>query len=218
MIFRKKMFKKRNIRKMRNVKICIALSLLISALIFVDSTVSEIIKPLAIKNAEELIINKVNSIVSETLSEMSMSYNKLIHTEETDGEVSYVQADSVVINRLKAEVVTRVDKALDSNKNLETVVQLGSIINSSLLSNRGPEIKVYFDLYCSTNSEFDSDFSSAGLNQTAHIITMNVVTEFCLIIINDQYFDKIKNDYIVAESVIVGEVPSAYGNIYGLNT
>ncbi len=211
------MFKKRNRRICRNIKLCVFLSLVISMTIFIDSTVSDVIGPLAIKNAEELINNKINAVVSQVLSEKELSYKSLIHAVTSNDEVSYVQANSVVINQLKSEIVTRVDKELDSNKNLETVVQIGSIFNSSLLSNRGPEIKVYFDLYCSTGSKLYGEFTDAGLNQTLHSVKLNVVTEFCLMIINDQYFDKIINDYIVAESVIVGDIPSAYGSIYGLS-
>ncbi len=217
-MLRKKMFKKRNIRKSRNIRFCVFISFAISLLVFVDSTVSKIIGPLAIKNAEELLLNKINTIVSDTLSSHQLSYDDLIFTKTNGGEVSYVQANSVAINKLKSEMVTEIDKALDNNKNLETTVQLGSVINSSLLSNRGPAIKVYFDLYCSTNSEIVSSLTQAGLNQTLHSIKLIVTTDFCLMIINDQYFDKIITDYVVAESVIVGEVPSSYGNIYGLNT
>jgi len=217
-MLRKKMFKKRSARKVRSIRLCLILSFVILIVVFIDSTVSQIIGPLAIKNAEELLLGKINTIVADTLTRLELSYDDLIFTKSNDGEVSYVQANSVAINRLKAEIVTSVDKALDSNKNLETMVQLGSIINSSLLSNRGPAIKVYFDLYCSTNSEIVSNLTQAGLNQTLHSIKLIVTTDFCLMIINDQYFDKIVSDYIVAESVIVGDVPSSYGSIYGLNT
>lgn len=217
-MFRRKMFKRCNFRKLRNIRLCVFTALVISVVVFVDSIVSQIIGPLAIKNAEELIVNKINSIVSKSLSDMELAYSDLILTKSYNGAISYVQADSVTINKLKTDIVTKVDKTLDNNKNLETIVQLGSVVNSSLLSNRGPKIKVYFDLYCSTNSEISSSFTSAGLNQTLHSLKLLVTTEFCLVLINDQYFDKITSDYLIAESVIVGEVPSAYGNIYGLNT
>ena len=217
-MFRRKMFKKSNLRKLRGIKLCVLLSFIVSIVIFIDTTISQIIGPLAIKNAEELIVDKINSIVSKTLSDMELTYDDLISSESHNGELSFMQANSVVINKLKSNVVRKTDEALDSNKNLITTVQIGSVVNSALLSNKGPKIKIYFDLYCSTNSEIVSNFSAAGLNQTLHSIKLLVTTEFCLVIINDQYFDKIVSDFIVAESVIFGEVPTSYGSLYGLNT
>ncbi len=210
------MFKKRNKRIRRSIKFLIFFSLFIAFVIFVDSSLSNVVGPLAIKNAEELINNKVNTVVNDALNDLNLSYDNLIFTGKNGNEVSYVQANAVEINKLKSRVVKNTDKLLDSKKNLETIIQIGSIINSSFLSNRGPTVCVYLDLFCSTNAEITSEFVSAGLNQTLHIIKLNVTTDFCLMIINDQYFDKIINDYIIAESVIVGDVPSAYGSIYGL--
>ena len=217
MFFRKKMFKKRNKHKQRKIRIIVFFAICISFIIFVDSTISQVIGPLAIKNAEELINRKVNAVVEEIISKKNITYNNFIYTTAVDGKVSNVQANSALINQLKSSIAIEADKSLDSNKNLVTVIQLGSIINSSLLSNKGPEIRINFDLYCSTNVKIASEFQAAGLNQTIHRIKLNVTTEFCLMIINDQYFDKITNDYVVAESVIIGQVPSAYGSIYGLN-
>lgn len=217
-MFRKKMFKRSNSRKFRGIKLCVFFSFIVSIVIFIDTTISQIIGPLAIKNAEELIVDKMNSIVSKTLSDMELTYDDLILSESQNGDLSYMQANSVVINKLKATIVKKTDEALDSNKNLVTSVQIGSVVNSALLSNKGPKIKIYFDLYCSSNSEIISSFSEAGLNQTLHSIKLLVTTEFCLVIINDQYFDKIVSDFIVAESVILGDVPTSYGSLYGLNT
>lgn len=218
MIFRKKMFKKNNKHIVRNIKISIVLSLVIALVVFVDSTISKIIGPLAVKNAEELINTKINSVVASVIKNMNLSYSDLIYTKNGTNGITSLQANSTVINSFKSNLATEIDKELDSNKNLKTVVQLGTVINSSLLSNRGPEITVNFDLYCSSNIIVNSEFNSAGLNQTLHQIKLTVSTEFCLMIINDEYFDKINNDYIIAESVIVGETPTAYGGIYGLNS
>ena len=216
-MFRNKMFKRSNLRKLRCFKICMFLSLIVSVVIFIDTTISQIIGPLAIKNAEELIVDKINSIVSKTLSDMELTYDDLIFSESHNGKLSFMQSNSVVINKLKSTIVRKIDEALDSNKNLVTTVQIGSVVNSALLSNKGPKIKIYFDLYCSTNSKIVSNFTSAGLNQTLHSIKLVVTTEFCLVIINEQYFNNIESDFVVAESVILGDVPTSYGSLYGLN-
>lgn len=142
-MFRKKMFKRSNLRKFRGIKLCVFFSFIVSIVIFIDTTISQIIGPLAIKNAEELIVDKMNSIVSKTLSDMELTYDDLILSESQNGDLSYMQANSVVINKLKATIVKKTDEALDSNKNLVTTVQIGSVVNSALLSNKGPKIKIY---------------------------------------------------------------------------
>lgn len=217
MLIRRKMFRKRNKKAIKRFWIIVICAALVYCVLYADSAVKEMVAPTSVMNAEELIYKTVNEAVSETLAEQKISYSDLITTDTDRGEVTAVSANTAAVNSLKSEVIIKAEKELAKHKNLKTYAQLGSIIDSAFLSNRGPQVEVVFDFYCSVNGEFSGELVSAGLNQTSHIIKLNISTKFCLMIVSKKYTDTLKTDYVVAQTVISGEVPKAYGNIYGLN-
>lgn len=216
MFFRRKMFKKRNKAVRRTIKICLVL--IVSAILFFhyDNSITDIIVGIAIKNAENKISNCTNKVVNDYLSDADIQYSDIITREKNDENVSSIFANTPNLNRIKSKIVVLVEKELSKYNCLETVVQLGSLSGLNVFSNRGPDIHILYDLYCTTSAEFTSEFSSAGLNQTCHTISINISIKYCLVLNDGDHVSTVNNDFIVAETVIVGDVPSAYGSIYGL--
>lgn len=65
-------------------------------------------------------------------------------------------------------------------------------------------------------TELVSQFSHAGINQTLHRIYLNVCCNVSILTPFDTIEEKITNQILLAEAVIVGEVPSNYYNLNGL--
>lgn len=61
-----------------------------------------------------------------------------------------------------------------------------------------------------------SQFSHAGINQTLHRIYLNVSCSVSILTPFDTIEEKIENQVLISEAVIVGEVPSTYYNLNGL--
>ena len=218
MLFRRKMFKKRNYKRIRHRIILLISVLLLSLLLYLDSTIQSIVEGLVIKNAQVLIQDVVSKTVDETQAQLNVSYNSLIISDKTDNSEGSIEVNAPLINSIKSSIVTLAGDKLSDYRNLETCFQLGSITGSAILSNRGPDIPIYCDFYSYVNTEIVSKFISAGLNQTLHRVMLKVTTKYCLMIINDRYEDAVTSDYCLGESVIVGKIPSYYGSLYGVNT
>jgi hypothetical protein len=65
-------------------------------------------------------------------------------------------------------------------------------------------------------TELVSQFSHAGINQTLHRIYLNVNCKVTILTPFDTIEENITNQVLIAEAVIVGEVPSNYYNLNGL--
>ena len=133
-----------------------------------DNAIKEIVSPMAMKNAEMLINIEVNKAISQLLKTVSPQFNDSIKS---------IESDTLNINAFKAEAIGIIEKRLEKFNTITTPVQIGNIIDSSILSNRGPSINISYDLCCSVNAEIKSELESAGINQTHHIIKLYITTD-----------------------------------------
>ena len=63
-----------------------------------------------------------------------------------------------------------------------------------------------------------SQFSQSGINQTLHRIYLNVSCNVTVLTPFDSIEQNIVNQVLIAEAVIVGEVPSNYYNLNGIQS
>lgn len=85
-----------------------------------------------------------------------------------------------------------------------------------ILSGRGPSIPIKMSTIGNVETELVSQFSHAGINQTLHRIYLNVNCKVTILTPFDTIEENITNQVLIAEAVIVGEVPSNYYNLNGL--
>lgn len=85
-----------------------------------------------------------------------------------------------------------------------------------ILSGRGPSIPIKMSTIGNVETELVSQFSHAGINQTLHRIYLNVNCKVTILTPFDTIEENITNQVLIAEAVIVGEVPSTYYNLNGV--
>lgn len=216
MLFRRKMFKKRNKIARKILKAIIFFTVGFALLFHYDNSITDIIVGISIKNAEDKISMCASKSVDAVIKSLNLQYADIINTEYNDGILVSVTANTPKINQVKSKIILKTQELLEKYSCLETVVQLGSLSNLNILSNRGPDIHILYDLYCSTTANVESKLKSAGLNQTCHSVLVNVSVKYCLVLNDGDHISTVNNDFVIAETVIVGEVPNTYGTIYGL--
>ena len=97
-------------------------------------------------------------------------------------------------------------------------IPLGSLILPEVLSGRGPEIPIKIISIRNSDAYFESSFSQAGINQTLHKLSMNVLVDVSVLVLGKTENFTVKSQVVVAETVIVGNVPNTYldtGGLYG---
>ena len=77
-------------------------------------------------------------------------------------------------------------------------------------SGRGPEISLKLHQVGAVDTEIHSEFISEGINQTKHRISVLVTVEISAILPLHSTDIKISDEFLVSETVIVGEIPNVY--------
>lgn len=165
--------------------------------------------------AEILSVNSVSDAVNSTLEKYDYSYDdiaKLSYSE--DGNVVAVTTDSFKINKLKTEINKTVQKEIAKVYDNQIDIPIGSFTNITILSNVGPCVPVNFNLTGSFSSEIISTFEQAGINQTIHHIRLMLTSKIMTTSLDYSGNITFTTDFEIAQSIIVGEIPSSYGNLY----
>ena len=107
----------------------------------------------------------------------------------------------------------KIQNELDKQKLYKFSLPLGAFTDITLLSTLGPQTEISFYLTGSVNCNIKSKFESGGVNQTIHHIYLIVNTD--IITISPEYKEQcsFSTDYEIAQTVIVGNIPSTYADI-----
>ena len=168
----------------------------------------------------EMIYGKLDPILAEcasaaALTEISETVAAAAAEFDPGRMVSYDDPDRIftdlsAVNSIKASFAKRVTSAL-KNGVIRLSVPIGDIIGHPSTLGRGPRIPVKISGFTSAVTDIESEFISAGVNQTLHRISMTVSVE-CTLILPRFQTKKLSETITVplSEIVIVGDVPSYY--------
>ena len=67
-------------------------------------------------------------------------------------------------------------------------------------------------------TDLKSEFTTQGINQTLHRVYLQVKCEVSILTPYDDITEKITNQVLIAENIIVGKIPNTYYNLEGMNT
>lgn len=210
------LYKKRNSRIHKKIRrfIIIVCSLIILFTVLFEMQAVPFTQKCLKKQSETISTKIIGKSVTEVLKKMKIKYEDLAHINYSDkGQVNSISADTVNINKIKAEAADCIQKELDKNKVYSFSLPLGAFTDITLLSTLGPDISISFALSGSVNCKIKSTFESGGVNQTIHHIKLIVKTK--IISISPEYSEEtvFKTDYEIAQTVIVGEIPETYADI-----
>lgn len=166
------------------------------------------------KQSKSVSARIINNCVEKVNAKYPFEYSDLASIKYSDsGAVQSISANSRNVNLLKSRITLAIQKELDLQKSYSFSLPLGSFTELTLLSTLGPAVEVSFILTGSVNCKLKSTFESGGVNQTVHHIILEITTE--VITISPEYREQTsyKTDFEVAQSVIVGAVPSTFADI-----
>lgn len=164
--------------------------------------------------AEILSVNSVCDAVNDTIDKLNYSYSDIAKVNsDKNGRVQSIETDSFKINRLKSDITKAVQNKIAKVYDNEIEIPIGAFTNVTILSNVGPCVPVNFNLTGSFSSEVVSTFEQAGLNQTVHHIRLLLTSKIMTTSLDYSGNITFTTDFEIAQSVIVGEIPSAYGSL-----
>jgi len=163
-------------------------------------------KSFLVTTADKAIINASNNneITYEKISDIS---------RDIDGNVTSININTNCVNLLKSSISSEITKEISQKNDFSVFVPLGAFINSDFMTGIGKRIRFKVLVSHFTLSDFESRFFDAGINQTLHQILININLEGSVITTLGSRNFTIKTTAIVAQTVIVGKVPSSYTNV-----
>lgn len=204
---------RRRWKKKTKVKavICALLVFLILALVYYFAVVCPAVVALSQEKIRSIATQTISEVVGEVLTNGNYTYDELVEvTYSSENKISQISTNSTQVNLLVREVTAKVQERFDQLDSTQVVVNLGSFTGIPFLFGYGPEITLNLVPIGTVQTNFETKFLSAGINQTLHSLYFDVNAILGLILPGStQNFDT-NLQVLICESVIVGEIPSIY--------
>lgn len=184
---------------------------LILALVYYFAVVCPAVVALSQEKIRSIATQTISEVVGEVLTNGNYTYDELVEvTYSSENKISQISTNSTQVNLLVREVTAKVQERFDQLDSAQVVVNLGSFTGIPLLFGYGPEITLNLVPIGTVQTNFETKFLSAGINQTLHSLYFDVNAILGLILPGStQNFDT-NLQVLICESVIVGEIPSIY--------
>lgn len=188
--------------------------ILVGIILLVDLRVRPIIEQTAIYQSKILATRIINDAVYTQLDDEDFSYSSLVTVVyNTDNEITSIESNMFNINKLKAKINNSVNNELTDLDNHDLSISLGTISGLTSFYNQGPLIPVKVKPEGYVETALISSFQSAGINQTLHRILVEIKVDISAIIPGYTASGTIDTQFVIAETVIVGNVPEAYTHV-----
>ena len=163
-----------------------------------------------------------NDAIAKQMADGIIQYDRIVYFEkDLDGRITALKTNMSEINRLKTDILNIINDEILALDTADIGIPLGSLLLPEFFSGKGPAIPVHILSIRNSDATFASEFSHAGINQTLHQLTMEVSVDVSVLVLAKTESFTVTSQVVVAETVIVGDVPQTYlqtGGNYGLQT
>lgn len=182
---------------------------------YLDGNLTGVVLSLADARARSLAVQILNEAVEETIA-TQVSYDQLMTvTRGQDGTVRLIQANTAEMNRLASHVTLLAQKKLEELEDQSISVPLGSALGLTIFAGAGPRIQVRILPVGAVIPRFDTEFQTAGINQTRHKLLLTLTATVRLVIPTGSTMMEASTQMAVAENIIVGQVPDSFVDLNG---
>ena len=193
--------------------------ILLAAFLILRGRYRNVIQELAETQVKNSTSDLTNDAIAKQIADGVIQYDRIVYFEkDLDGRITALKTNMSEVNRLKTDILNIINDEILALDTSDIGVPLGSLFLPEFLSGKGPAIPVHILSIRNSDANFVSDFSQAGINQTLHQLTMVVSVDVSVLVLGETTSFTVTSEVVVAETVIVGEVPETYlhtGGDYG---
>jgi len=194
----------------------LVLVLLLSGVYVLDWILRPTILAVVDVQAVQVATQAANEAVLQTLASQKVQYTDLVDIKRNQsGQVDLLQANTVRISEISAQVTMAVQKSLESLNAQPLEIPMGQILGVQFLAARGPLLPIYLIPVGTVLTNIDDKFEEAGVNQTKHTIYLELSTNVRVVVPLFENTVHVATTVPLAESIIVGTVPNVYVNLPG---
>lgn len=192
--------------------------LAVFALILFRTKYNEAIRVLAHTQVTNATSDLINDSIDSQIAKGDIRYDRIVFFEkDLSGRITALKTNMSEVNRLKTGILNLINDEILALDSSDIGIPLGSLILPEVFSGRGKQIPVQIMSIRNSDASFSSSFSEAGINQTLHQLTMHISVDISVLVLGQTEVFSVSSQVVVAETVIVGDVPDTYlqtGGIY----
>ena len=200
-------------------RILLVLLVLAVAFVVLRGKYRDVVRELAQTQVKNSTSDLTNDAIAKQIANGSIAYDRLVFFEkDLDGRITALKTNMSEVNRLKTDVLSIINDEILALDASSIGIPLGSLFLPEVLSGKGPAIPVHILSIRNSDATFVSHFEQAGINQTLHKLTMVVSIDVSVLALAETTSFTMESEVVVAETVIVGDVPQTYlqtGGNYG---
>ena len=188
--------------------ICVIAAMALVLLALFRSRYTNTICTLAETQVRNATSDLINDAIDLQIENGNIQYDRIVYFEkDLAGKITALKTNMSEVNRLKTAILNLINDEILAMDTTHMGIPLGDLILPELMSNRGPEIPIHILSIRNSDASFGSDFTQAGINQTLHQLTMEVLVDVAILVFGQTRIFTVSAQVVVAETIIVGEVP-----------
>lgn len=165
--------------------------------------------------AKNLAAQAIQDVVQEEMNGYKNQEDLLKVKLDAQGRVSFIQPNTIEVNKLSAGLVLKVQNILQGLTAENIDIPLGQLAGTPLLAGTGPPIRVKVLPMGTVTVRLINDFTDAGINQTKHSIGLSVTANMKIAAPLMSREMEVTAVVSVAEYIIVGQTPDTYVHLPG---
>lgn len=204
-------------RKQKIVKIFIIMVIAFSTVKIVLDAILPIFDTLCKDKAKSIATIIANEEATNVMKEHT--YDELFTLEkDKDGNITMIKSNIIAINEIISDVAVKIQNTINQRGRENIEIALGSFTGFKLLSGKGPGVPIKISSIGNVETDLRSEFSEKGINQTLHRVYLQVDCEVSILTPYNSITEKVSNQVLLIENVIVGKIPSTYYNLEGFDS
>ena len=153
----------------------------------------------------------INDAIDGQIEQGNIQYDRIVYFEkDLNGRITALKTNMSEVNRLKTNILNLINDEILAMDTSSLGVPLGSLFLPEFFSGKGPGIPVEIISIRNSDASFGSEFRAAGINQTMHQLSMEVLVDVSVLVLGETESFAVSSQVVVAETIIVGDVPDTY--------
>ena len=193
--------------------VCAFILLFFCTAVYVFSVMRPAFAALAENRAKELAARIINEVVVQQFAQET-DYDDIVSFERSDdNKINAVKSNLAGVSKLKSDLSLDILQKISALNGQQLSVPLGSLMGSDLFAGFGPEIPFEIKPYGTVNTDIQTEFTEAGINQTKLDVTISVKADMSILMPTMRKKSTVETTVPVIQTVIVGDIPQSYTNV-----
>lgn len=198
--------------KRHRFAVCVLLlaALLLFSLVKLEQKIRPVARLMAEYECKERAVRWMQTAVADCLRDSPELLEGLyaVRYGQT-GQVQSAEADTVRLAQLQYTLESDLTQSMEEG-GADFSIPLGTLLGLQLFSGRGPDINVKVIPLSHVESQVETGFTDAGVNQTKLQTDLVFTVQLCAVLAGMQVETTAQSTVCVAQLLIVGETPQFY--------